>query len=81
MQSDSCAECLKLMARSKSEILARIACANCHQAEADLSQVTKTVRDLSCQTVLGVRCLHCGKWCLTKSALATHQRRHVISIR
>lgn len=77
MQSGSCAECLKAMARSKSELLVRIACANCQQAQEDLAQAN-TLRELSSRTVLGVRCLQCGKWCLTKSALPTHQRAHAV---
>ena len=73
MLSNSCAECLKAMASGKSELLARIACANCQQAQQDLAHAAKSVQKLPSRTVLGVRCLQCGKWCLTKGALATHQ--------
>jgi hypothetical protein len=78
MQSISCAECLKAMAQGKSELLARIACANCQQAKEDSAQAARILQELSSRTVVGVRCLQCGKWCLTKNSLATHQRSHVI---
>jgi phage FluMu protein Com len=77
MQSISCSECLKAMARGRSELLVRIACANCQQAQEDLAQA-KTLVELSPRTVLGMRCPQCGKWCLTKNALVTHQGRHMI---
>lgn len=78
MQSISCAECLKAMAPGKNELLVRIACANCRQAQEDLARTANALRELSSRTVLGVRCLQCGKWCLTKGTLATHQRTHTI---
>jgi len=78
MQTSSCAECLKAMAPGKSEFLVRIACANCQQAQEDVAHAASTPRELSSRTVLGVRCLQCGKWCLTRGALATHQRTHTI---
>lgn len=78
MQSTSCAECLKAMTRGKSELLVRIACANCQQAQEDLAQAARTLPELSSRTVLGVRCLQCGKWCLTRNSLAIHQRSHGI---
>ncbi len=78
MQSNSCAECLKAMAPGKSELLVRIACANCQQAQQDLAHAANRLQELSSRTVLGARCLQCGKWCLTKGALATHRRTHTI---
>jgi phage FluMu protein Com len=78
MQSISCAECLRAMARGRSELLVRIACANCQQALEDLAQAARTLPELSSRTVLGVRCMQCGKWCLTRNSLATHRRSHVI---
>jgi len=78
MQSISCSECLKAMARGRSELLVRIACANCQQAQEDLAQAAMSLEEFSSRTVLGMRCLQCGKWCLTRSALVTHQRCHMI---
>jgi RNase P subunit RPR2 len=75
MQSISCAECLKAMARGKSELLVRIACANCQQAQEDLLEAENRLREIS-RPFFGVRCLECGKWCLTNNALASHRRAH-----
>jgi len=80
MHSSSCAECLQAMSRGKSDLLVRIACANCRQAQEDLAQAQSNVHDLTSRSVLGSRCSLCGKWCLTKSALATHRRSHVSPI-
>lgn len=81
MQSSSCAECLKEMARGKSELLVRIACANCQHAQDELAKDAHTLRELSSRTILGVRCSQCGKWCLTSSSLATHRRAHTVPFR
>lgn len=77
MLSDFCAQCLQAMSRGKSDTLARIACANCQQAQEDLAQAQGNVRELTSRSVLGSRCAQCGKWFLTKNALATHRRRHL----
>jgi hypothetical protein len=78
MGQSSCAECLADMARGKSEMLVRVACANCRQAEEDIAMTLK--HDMSSSS-FGIRCSQCGKWCWTKSALATHRRAHATSIR
>jgi hypothetical protein len=80
MRQSSCAECLTDMARVKSELLVRVACANCRQAEEDLAVTTRPLHDMSSST-FGVRCSQCGKWCWTKSALATHRRGHTTPMR
>jgi len=80
MQSNSCEQCLQAMSRGKSETLARIACANCQQAREDLAQGHGNLHELTSRSVLGSRCSHCGKWFLTKNALATHLRTHLSPI-
>jgi hypothetical protein len=80
MQISTCAECLQAMAQVKNDFLARIACANCQQAQADLDQVVGSVPQSSARSLFGTRCSQCGKWCLTRSALATHLRGHVVSL-
>jgi hypothetical protein len=42
----SCAECLESMARAKGELLTRIACANCQQAQEDLAGSERLRREL-----------------------------------
>jgi hypothetical protein len=81
MRTSTCAECLQAMARGKSELLARIACANCQQAQEDLAVATNSLEQVSSRRVFGMRCSQCGKWCFTKSALAMHQRAHAAPIR
>jgi hypothetical protein len=81
MRTSACAECLQAMARGKSELLARIACANCEQAQADLAQAASSLEHLSSRRILGARCSQCGKWCFTKWSLATHRRGHRVPIR
>ena len=66
MQSTTCAECLRAMSRGKSELLARIACANCQQAKADLEHA-HDLCEIPSGSVLGSRCSLCGKWFLTKT--------------
>jgi hypothetical protein len=80
MQSRSCAECLQAMSRGKSGPLVRIACANCQQAQEDLAQADQDLLELAPRSVLGSRCSVCGKWFLTKNALATHRRSHLSPI-
>jgi hypothetical protein len=80
MRITTCAECLQAMGQVKSELLARIACANCQQAQADLDQGAGSVPQSSARSLFGTRCSQCGKWCLTKSALVTHLRGHVVSL-
>jgi hypothetical protein len=80
MQSSFCAECLQAMSRGKSELLARIACANCQQAQEDLARAQGNVHELRSRSVFGSRCSHCGKWFLTKNALAAHRRSHFTPI-
>jgi hypothetical protein len=67
---------LQAMSRGKSALLARIACANCQQAQEDLAQAHRDPLELSPRSVLGIRCSLCGKWFLTKSALSNHRRTH-----
>jgi len=80
MQSKSCAECLQAMSLGKSELLARIACANCKQAQEDLAAAHPRVHEFASRSVVGVRCPTCGKWFLRKNALATHRRRHMMPL-
>lgn len=80
MRSRSCAECLQAMSLGKSELLARIACANCQQAQEDLAAAHHRVQEFASRSVVGVRCSMCGKWFLTKNALATHRRTHMVPL-
>jgi len=80
MQSKSCAECLQAMSRGKSDLLARIACANCRQALEDLAHANYDLHELASRTVVGVRCSLCGKWFMTKNALSTHRRTHIVPV-
>ena len=78
MPNGSCAECLDSMAKVKGESLARVACANCQQAQHDLSEPMSPLHERSSRRVLGIRCSLCGKWCWTKKSLFEHHQVHQI---
>ena len=76
----SCTECLQAMSRGKSDLLARIACANCQQARADLAQAHKSLHEITSGGMFGVRCSMCGKWFLRRNGLASHWRTHALPV-
>ena len=76
MQKPICAECLDSMARAKDQLLIRIACANCQQAQEDLKETAALHQELSLRRPFPLRCPQCGAWCWTKARLANHQQAH-----
>jgi hypothetical protein len=80
MQPKTCLECLQAMSRGKSDLLARIACANCKQALEDIAEAHQNLHEMASKTVVGVRCSFCGKWFLTRNALSNHRRIHMLPV-
>jgi ribosomal protein S27AE len=71
-----CAECLESMARTKDELLMRIACANCQYAQAALAVPEKQLDRWPALAPFLRRCPECGKWRWSESSLAGHRRLH-----
>jgi ssDNA-binding Zn-finger/Zn-ribbon topoisomerase 1 len=69
-----CAQCIQSMAHAKGELLTRIACANCQDAE--VAEREKLQRKRSSRVMLISRCPECGKWCWTRTSKAIHRELH-----
>ncbi len=72
-----CADCLQSMTQVKSELLIRIACANCLQAREDLAGKSALQHKRSSHSRFAFRCPECGKWCWSRNAVIVHRQSHV----